>query len=91
MRYSYDFGDGREHEIELVRVIENYDKESPYLVEASGQTPPEDVGGVGGFLDFREIMLNPDHPDYEETKEWVRYWSPELSEWDTKPKVIRDY
>lgn len=91
MRYSYDFGDDWGHEIELVRVIENYDKESPYLVEASGQTPPEDVGGVGGFLDFREIMLNPDHPDYEETKEWVGYWSPELREWDTKPRVIRDY
>ena len=91
MLYTYDFGDRWEHEIKLVRVIEDYDKPSPYLSEASGQTPPEDVGGVSGFLDFREIMMNPDHPDYQETNEWVRYWSPELSKWDTNPREIRDY
>jgi len=62
MLYTYDMGDNWEHEIQLIRVIEEHDKESPYLLEASGQTPPEDVGGVGGFLNFREIMLNPCHP-----------------------------
>ena len=73
MLYTYDMGDNWEHEIQLVRVIENYDKESPCLLEASGQTPPEDVGGVGGFLNFREIMLNPSHPDYEEMKDGRRF------------------
>lgn len=90
MLYTYDMGDNWEHSIELVRVIEEHSEESPYLLEAVGQTPPEDVGGVGGFLGFREIMLNPEHPDYAETKEWVGYWSPELREWETKPKVIHD-
>lgn len=88
MRYTYDMGDNWEHEIQLVRVIDEYDKESPCLLEASGQTPPEDVGGVGGFVNFREIMLNPNHPEYEETKEWAKYWTPELSEWKSRPKVI---
>ncbi|MDR2855934.1 MAG: plasmid pRiA4b ORF-3 family protein [Methanomicrobiales archaeon] len=86
--YTYDMGDSWEHEITFVRVIEEHNEESPYLLEASGQTPPEDVGGVYGFLEFREIMLDPNHPDYAETKEWAGYWSPELREWDTKPKVI---
>jgi hypothetical protein len=81
IRYDYDFGDGWEHKIELVRVIEDYDKESPYLVEASGQAPPEDVGGVEGFLEFREIMLNPDHPQYENLRSWSGHWSIELSNW----------
>lgn len=88
MRYTYDMGDNWEHEIQLVRVIDEYDEESPYLLEASGQTPPEDVGGVGGFVNFREIMLNPDHQEYEETKEWAKYWTPELSEWKSHPRVI---
>lgn len=57
-------------------------------LEANGQTPPEDVGGVGGFLSFREIMLNPKHPEYEEMKAWSIYWTPELSEGDSRPKVI---
>lgn len=88
MLYTYDFGDGWEHEIECVHVIENYDKESPYLVEASGQAPPEDVGGVSGFLDFRKIMLDPRHPEYAETKEWAGYWQPELSNWESRPHVV---
>lgn len=78
--YTYDMGDNWEHEIQLVRVIEEHDKESPYLLEASGQTPPEDVGGVGGFVNFREIMLNPSHPEYIEMKEWAKYWTVELSD-----------
>jgi hypothetical protein len=81
-------GDNWEHIIELVRVIDEHYAESPFLLEAAGQTPPEDVGGVPGFIDFREIMLNPKHPDYAEMKEWVGYWSPELPEWEKKPKVI---
>ncbi len=89
MVYTYDMGDNWKHEIQLVRVIEEYKEELPYLLEARGQTPPEDVGGVGGFVRFREIMMDPDHPEYEGTKEWVRYWTPELTEWKSRAKVIR--
>jgi hypothetical protein len=46
-----------------------YDKESPYLLKAVGQTPPEDVGGIGGFLNFYEIMQDPEHPKYGGMKE----------------------
>jgi hypothetical protein len=88
MTYTYDMGDFWEHDIKLIRVIDGYDKESPYLIEAKGQTPPEDVGGVGGFMDFYEIMMNPKHPDYKKTKEWAGYWTLELSEWRRQPHVI---
>lgn len=91
MLYTYDMGDSWEHEIQLVRVIEDYDKESPYLLEASGQTPPEDVGGVGGFVNFREIMLDPSHSEYKEMKEWAKYWTIELSDWKTRPRIIHIY
>jgi hypothetical protein len=86
--YTYDMGDSCEHSVDLVREIDNYQKESPYLLEASGQAPPEDVGGVPGFLDFRDIMLNPKHPEYEYLKKWSWYWSPELHDGEMKPKVI---
>ena len=88
MIYTYDMGDNWEHEVQLVGVVEEHDKESPYLLEASGQTPPEDVGGVGGFMNFREIMLNPSHPEYGEMKEWANYWTVELSDWKSRPRVI---
>jgi hypothetical protein len=88
MVYTYDFGDNWKHEIELVQVIEEYEGELPYLLEAKGQTPPEDVGGVGGFIEFRKIILDKDNPNHEAAKEWVRFWTPELSEWKSRPKVI---
>ena len=87
--YTYDMGDGWEHRIELVRVIEDYDQDSPYLLEASGQAPPEDVGGVPGFMSFREIMLDPKHPDHEELKAWAGLWKLELSARRSEPQIIR--
>ena len=86
--YTYDMGDNWEHEIQLVHVIEEYDKESPYLLEASGQTPPEDVGGVGGYVNFCKIMLDPNNPEYKEMKEWARFWTIELSAWEKHSRVI---
>ena len=87
--YTYDMGDNWEHHIQLVRVIDEHDMEAPHLLEASGQTPPEDVGGVGGFLNFREIMMNTDHPEYVAMKEWAGFWTPELSDWRKRPRVVR--
>ena len=88
MIYTYDMGDDWEHQIQLVRIIEDHDEESPYLLEASGQTPPEDVGGVGGFINFREILMDPSHPEFEEMRAWAKYWNPELSDWQKQPRVI---
>lgn len=88
MMYTYDMGDNWVHRIELVKEIENYHEESPYLLEANGQAPPEDVGGVGGFLEFRDIMLDPIDPEYQSTKDWVGYWSLELNRYESNPRVI---
>lgn len=88
--YTYDMGDDWEHQIELIRVIDEHNEASPYLLEAVGQSPPEDVGGVYGFIEFRKIMLDINHPEYTNAKLWSGYWSPELREWETRPKVI-DY
>jgi hypothetical protein len=56
-----NMGDYWQHKIELVRVIKDYDKGSPYLLGAIGQASPENVGGIEGFLHFREVMMNPNH------------------------------
>lgn len=86
--YTYDFGDNWEHTIRLVRVLEGYEEESPYLLEASGAAPPEDVGGIPGFLHFREVFLDKNHPEHQELKKWAGRWSPELSVWEKRPRVI---
>jgi hypothetical protein len=86
--YTYDFGDDWNHLIELVCEIEEHDSETPYLLEAKGKAPPEDVGGILGFIEFREIILDSSHVDHASAKEWARYWSPELRDWEKRPGVI---
>ena len=81
-------GDCWEHEIRLVRDIGGFDLESPRLLEAAGQAPPEDVGWVSGFLEFRRIMLDPLDPEYARTKEWAGYWKPELDDYSGRPGLI---
>lgn len=88
--YTYDMGDNWKHEIDLVRIIDNHTEDSPYLLEASGQTPPEDVGGVSGFNYFREIILDPEHPEHNEMKNWAGFWTPELDDWKKKPRLIKE-
>lgn len=85
---TYDMGDNWKHRIELVREINNYHQESPYLLEASGQSPPEDVGGVPSFMDFHDIILDPKHPEYEHMKKCAGYWLLELHDWEMQPRVI---
>ena len=86
--YTYDMGDNWAHEIKLTNIIENFDKETPYLIEAIGQTPPEDVGGVPGFIEFYNSMTNPKSPEYEEMKKWAGYWTVELYDWQKRSRVI---
>lgn len=74
IRYTYDFGDNWEHEIQLIKEISDCEKEPPYLVSAEGQAPPEDVGGVIGFAEFYKIINDSKHPEYKEMREWARYW-----------------
>jgi hypothetical protein len=33
--------------------------------------PPEDCGGVQGYYDTLEILRNPRHDEYENTKTWI--------------------
>lgn len=87
--YTYDMGDDWQHEINLIKTIDNHNLESPYLLEAVGQAPPEDVGGVEGFIKFWEIMQKPKHPDHESNKAWAGFWSMELPDWHKRPRVIR--
>ena len=43
---------------------------------------------VPGFIDFHEIMMNPNSQEYEGMKEWSGYWTIELSDWEKRPRVI---
>ncbi|AGK54017.1 plasmid pRiA4b ORF-3 family protein [Bacillus sp. 1NLA3E] len=70
LKYNYDFGDNWQHVIEVEKTIDDYDQPYPICLEGEGNTPPEDVGGEGGYEEFLEILANPEHSDYQHTVKW---------------------
>ncbi len=46
------------------------DVEYPALLEGARCCPPEDVGGLDGFMDFLEAILDPAHEDHRAMLDW---------------------
>ncbi|GEN32975.1 DUF6155 family protein [Aneurinibacillus danicus] len=69
--YLYDYGDNWEHELVLERIVEQEKETYPVCLEGERHCPPEDVGGVPGYLEVLEILQNKSHPEYEHTLMWV--------------------
>ncbi|CAN5148371.1 hypothetical protein BH10CYA1_BH10CYA1_62560 [soil metagenome] len=71
--YTYDFGDGWRHEVILEEII--YPEETPPLVACCvvgrRACPPEDVGGIGGYAEFIEIIEDPHNMERFEKLEWA--------------------
>jgi hypothetical protein len=68
--YNYDFGDGWEHQILFEGVIDNYEWNYPVCLAGEGNTPPEDVGGEGGYEEFLAITSDENHPEYKFMVSW---------------------
>ena len=69
--YVYDFGDGWHH---LLMFEENLPVEAsvtyPRCVAGARACPPEDCGGVHGFVGFLTAIADPQHPEHEELVHW---------------------
>jgi len=70
--YEYDFGDSWIHEVRF----EGYDArepgvEYPRCVGGERRCPPEDCGGVHGYLDFLDAISNPSHTEHTAMREWA--------------------
>jgi len=58
--YTYDYGDNWCHDVIVEEVRDgNPDMEYPVFVDGARRCPPEDVGGLDGFMDFLEAVLDP--------------------------------
>ncbi len=70
--YEYDFGDGWMHHLELVETsIPPIDEVLPQIIGGENACPPEDCGGIQGYKELKEILMNPKHPEYKSSKIWV--------------------
>jgi hypothetical protein len=70
-RYVYDMGDDWRHEIRLEKTLPADPAGTyPRLVDGAGRCPPEDVGGIPGFVHLLEVMRDPKHPEHAELSDW---------------------
>jgi hypothetical protein len=76
--YEYDFGDSWIHDVTVEQFL-NRDKKIIYPVCLAGEMncPPEDCGGIPGYLNLLEVMSGPDSPEKDDIIDWLGSFDPE--------------
>ena len=70
--YSYDFGDGWEHTVAVEKVLAPEPGQAyPVCVAGKRRGPPEDCGGVPGYINLLDAIYDPKHREHEEMLEWL--------------------
>ena len=74
--YEYDFGDGWVHIIQVEKIFSAEElsgsrEQNVMCLTGRKACPPEDCGGIFGYYQILEILEDPDHPEYDETLEWL--------------------
>ncbi len=71
MVHGYDFGDDWRHRISVeAREKAERGRLYPRLENATGRSPPEDVGELPGYAGFLEAIADSQHPDHAATLRW---------------------
>jgi len=68
--YTYDTGDGWDHEIK-VEAIAAAPSGKIRCLEGKRNCPPEDCGGPYGYQELLEKLFDPTHSEHQEIKEWA--------------------
>lgn len=77
-RYEYDFGDSWEHELLVEKILAPEPGVSyPRCLKGKRACPPEDVGGIWGYMGYLEAIEDPAHPQHDELLEWSGPFDPE--------------
>jgi len=76
--YLYDFGDNWEHTVRVEAVLDNeLGAPAPICTDGANCCPPEDVGGVSGYLEFLQAIKDPMHEEHEDMLRWAgRHFDP---------------
>lgn len=76
VKFLYDFGDGWEHKLSIIGAPEDYAKgehKLPRYLRGERACPPEDVGGVPGYMEMLEVIKKPNSKAAKEYFEWIGY------------------
>lgn len=70
--YEYDFGDSWEHAVTLEATLPADPAiEYPICIKGKRACPPEDCGGVWGYMNLLEILSDPSHEEHRAMSEWA--------------------
>jgi len=69
--YTYDFGDGWEHVIQLQGTEPYPWQKLPRCIAGANACPPEDCGGPSGYEELRRILADKDDPEHAAMRKWV--------------------
>jgi hypothetical protein len=70
--YDYDFGDSWEHALVVEQMLTPDSSVAyPRCIAGKRACPPEDVGGVPGYMEFLAAIHNPRHPEHDEWLMWA--------------------
>ena len=73
-KYTYDFGDDWRHTVKIGKIGKIAPAfpgiEYPFLLGATGRCPPEDIGGVPGYMECLAALRDPSHPRHAEFTNW---------------------
>jgi Plasmid pRiA4b ORF-3-like protein len=69
--YHYDFGDGWDHDLLLEAIL--LPEEGvvyPRCIAATRNAPPEDCGGIHGYIEYIEALKDRMHERHRELRDW---------------------
>lgn len=92
VRFEYDYGDSWNHIVLLEDVAEygDDDKKKVCLIDGKNACPPDDCGGIYGYMNMINVMKNdPESDEAMEYFEWLgTKWNTELTFLDEARKMI---
>ena len=70
--YEYDFGDSWHHQIVVEKELApSTVQQVPVCIDGARNCPPEDCGGAFGYVEFLEVLADPNHEDHEHMVGWI--------------------
>lgn len=90
--YEYDFGDGWEHVVQLMKIVPaKRGVRYPHCISGRRHCPPEDCGGPWGYANLIDALENPDDPAHCEAMEWTDGgFDPEQFDIDAVNSLLED-
>lgn len=93
INYEYDFGDGWQHEVNLLEISEpESGKYYPVCLKGERRCPPEDIGGPFGYMEILEVLKGKNTKRKREIKEYLnKDFNPEYFDLNQINEDLKNY